>query len=169
MGHLLGYALDGQSWAEAQAIAEPLTGYWDGRGLYAEAAAWTDRVRLATEDTDGMPPGLGQPRRDLWLFFAGEQAQRQLDSGRLDAAEHTYREILAMLKAQPASPQQQATSCGRSITCSAWSRRIRGRLDEAADWYARSLAISEELGDRPEDGGQLPPARHGRAGPGAAG
>ena len=25
----------------------------------------------------------------------------------------------------------------------------RGRLDEAADWYARSLAISEELGDRP--------------------
>ncbi len=25
----------------------------------------------------------------------------------------------------------------------------RGRLDEAADWYARSLAIEEELGDRP--------------------
>ena len=25
----------------------------------------------------------------------------------------------------------------------------RGRLDEAADWYARSLAIKEELGDRP--------------------
>jgi hypothetical protein len=25
----------------------------------------------------------------------------------------------------------------------------RGRLDEAADWYARSLAIGEELGDRP--------------------
>ena len=25
----------------------------------------------------------------------------------------------------------------------------RGRLDEAEDWYARSLAIDEELGDRP--------------------
>ena len=28
--------------------------------------------------------------------------------------------------------------------------QLRGRLDEAADWYARSLAISEELGDRPK-------------------
>ena len=27
--------------------------------------------------------------------------------------------------------------------------QLRGRLDEAADWYARALAISEELGDRP--------------------
>ena len=25
----------------------------------------------------------------------------------------------------------------------------RGRLDEAEDWYAQSLAINEELGDRP--------------------
>ena len=62
MGHLLGYALDGQSWAEAQAIAQPLTLYWDGRGLSAEAAAWTDRVRLATEDADGAPR-TGQRRR----------------------------------------------------------------------------------------------------------
>ena len=61
MGHLLGYALDGQFWDEAQAIAQPLTRYWDGRGLYAEAAAWTDRVRLATEDTDGTPPDWTAP------------------------------------------------------------------------------------------------------------
>jgi Tetratricopeptide repeat len=27
--------------------------------------------------------------------------------------------------------------------------QARGRLDEAAEWYARSLAITEELGDRP--------------------
>jgi len=27
--------------------------------------------------------------------------------------------------------------------------QLRGRLDEAADWYTRSLAIKEELGDQP--------------------
>ena len=58
MGHLLGYALDSQLWERATAIVQPLTYYWDSRGLYAEAGAWTDRVRLATEDADGSPPGL---------------------------------------------------------------------------------------------------------------
>ena len=72
----------------------------------------------------------------------------RVDSGRLDEAERTYREILAMLQAQPISPQQQ----GRVAV--AYHRlgmvaQDRGRLDEAADWYARSLAIVEELGDRP--------------------
>jgi tetratricopeptide (TPR) repeat protein len=149
MGHLLGYALDSQSWAEAQAIAQPLGFYWDARGLAAEAAAWTDRARLATEDTDGVPPGLDSTAGALWLLFAGKHAQRQADSGRLDAAEHTYREILAMLQAQPASPQQQS----RVAVTFFWLGSVaqgRGRLDEAADRYTRALAIFEELGDQPE-------------------
>ena len=148
MGHLLGYALDGQLWVEAQAIAEPLTEYWDSRGLSAESAAWTDRVRLAAEDADGAPPGLDSAAGALWLFFVGAQANRQVASGRLDAAERTDGEILAMLQAQPASPQQQrhvATTYHRLGMVA----QARGRLDEAAEWYARSLAISEELGDRP--------------------
>ena len=124
----------------------PATG--TSRGLYAEAAAWTDRVRLATEDADGVPPELDSAAGDLWLFFVGAQAQRQMDSGRLDAAERTYREILAMLQAQPASPQQQG-NLAVIYHQLGMVAQDRGRLDEAADWYARSLAISEELGDRP--------------------
>jgi tetratricopeptide (TPR) repeat protein len=147
MGHLLGYALDSQAWDEAQDIAEPLSRYWYGRGLYAEAGAWTDRVRLATEDADGTPPGLDSAPGQLWLHFAGEQAQRQIDSGRLDAAERTYRETLAMLQATPTSPQQQ-----RYLATTYYQLGMvaqdRGRLDEAADWQARSLAIREELGDQ---------------------
>ena len=30
-----------------------------------------------------------------------------------------------------------------------WVARDRGRLDDAEDWYLKSLAISEELGDKP--------------------
>jgi tetratricopeptide (TPR) repeat protein len=169
MGHLLGYALDNQSWAEAQQIAEPLSSYWEGRGLYAEAAAWTDRVRLATEDAEGTPPGLDSAPGQLWLFFAGEQAQRQMNSGRLDAAERTYREILAMLQAKPASPQQgHLATTYHQLGNVAY---LQGRLDEAADWYARSLAISEELGDRPKMAasyGQLGLLAEARGSPGQA-
>jgi tetratricopeptide (TPR) repeat protein len=148
MSHLLGYALDSQSWAEALEIAAPLSRYWRGRGLYAEAGAWTDRVRLATEDADGTPPGLDSVPGRLWLFFAAEQAQRQMGSGRLDAAERTYREILTMLEANPTPPQQGNLAVMYHQL--GMVAQARGRLDEAADWYARSLAICEELGDRPK-------------------
>ncbi len=148
MGHLLGYALDQEVWVEAQDIAQPLNRYWDGRGLSAEAAAWTDRVRLATEDADGVPPRLDSAAGALWLFFTAAQAQRLAASGRLDTAGQTYREIVAMLEAQPASPQQQGQVAGTYYQLG----RVAldgGRLDEAADWYARALAIREELGNRP--------------------
>jgi tetratricopeptide (TPR) repeat protein len=70
-----------------------------------------------------------------------------MNSGRLDAAERTYREILAMLQAKPASPQQgHLATTYHQLGNVAY---LQGRLDEAADWYARSLAIREELGDRP--------------------
>jgi hypothetical protein len=57
LGALLAYALDHQLWEQAQAIAQPLTFYWDARGLDEEAEAWTDRLQVAIEDADGRPPG----------------------------------------------------------------------------------------------------------------
>ena len=140
MGHLLGYALDGQLWDEAQAIAQPLTRYWDSRGLSAEAAAWTDRVRLATEDADG-PPRTGQRRRGPVALFRRRASRRQANSGRLDAAERTYREILAMLQAQPTSPQQQRI-LRWPTTSSARSRRggggwMRPRTGTPGPWPSR--------------------------------
>jgi len=148
MGHMLGYALDGKYWAEAQAIAQPLNKYWEARGRYTEAGAWTDRVRLAVEDTNGIPPSLDHPAGSLWLFFSGSEANRQRTSGHLDAAELTYRKILAMLQAQPHSPSRQ-NRLARTHHQLGWVAQDRGRLDEAEDWYTRSLAIQDDLGDRP--------------------
>ena len=70
-----------------------------------------------------------------------------MDSGRLDAAERTCREILAMLCAQPTSPQQGNLAITYNLL--GIVAQLRGRWDEAADWYARALAIFEELGDGP--------------------
>jgi tetratricopeptide (TPR) repeat protein len=147
MGSLLGYALDHRLWEQAQHIAQPLASYWQARGLYEEADSWTDRVRLATEDHDGTAPPLDSPAGGLWLFFTGDQANRQLESGRLDQAERTYQQILASLQTQPASAQRQAR-LAISYHQLGMVNQERGELDDAEDWYTKALAIKEELGDR---------------------
>jgi len=146
MGHLLGYALDHQHWGEAQAIAQPLVYYWEARGRNPEADAWTDRVRLAVEDPDGAPPALDSTAGRLWGFFISAQATRQLYSGQLDKGERTHREFVAMLEAQPDSPfRQDRLAVGYHLIGSAALQQRR--LDEAEDWYTRSAALNEELGN----------------------
>src|SRR5919198_4212362 len=143
---LLGYALDHQMWEEARVIAWPLKDYWAACGLDEEARAWTDRVQLATEDPDGSPPKLDTPAGDLWQFITVEQANWQLRAMRLDDAEHNYHRILHMLQAQRTSPQQQSSiaTISHNLGVVAYSRR---RLEEAEDWYRKSLALREDLGD----------------------
>jgi tetratricopeptide (TPR) repeat protein len=147
MGRLLCYALDHQQWSQASEIVEPLDDYWDARGLYAEAAAWTERVRLATEDATGQPPPLGSPGANLWLFLIGSQANRLMNSGNIDAAEQTYGQILTMLQSQPESDDQQGSL---AVTYGQLGRvaQARGQLENAAGWYTRAIAISEKLGNR---------------------
>ena len=90
----------------------------------------------------------GRPDHEISSFFVGAQAHRQLESGQLDTAKRTYREILAMLQTHPVSPPQQANL---AVVYSSLGRiaQMRGRLDEAADWATQSLAIKKKLGDKP--------------------
>ena len=147
-GALLGYALDHQLWEQAGELAYPLNSYWNGRGLDDEASAWTDRVQLATEDPHGKPPRLDTPRGALWLFITVEQAGRQQQAMHLDDAEHTYHEILDMLQAQSTSPRQQDHVAAVYLRLGEVARD-RGRLEDAEDWYRKSLAIHEDLRNRP--------------------
>ena len=147
LGSLLGYALDHRLWDKAAPIAVPLDKYWTARGLNEEAGAWTDRVRLATEGPDGTPPQLDTLEGSLWLFFIGNQANREVIRNQLGDAERTYRQILTMLQAQPSPPQQQQ-SLADTYHQLGMVAKDRRRLDEAEKWYRRSLAVSEETGDK---------------------
>ena len=147
MGHMLGQALARQLWDEAQAIIRPLYSYWDARGLAEEAGAWTDQVLFATGDADGTVPHMDTPAGSLWLFTAGEQAGRQLDRLRLDDARLAYDRVRVMLEAQPPSTEQKHNLAVGYDRLSMVALR-QGRLEEAAQWWRRSLAIGEELGDR---------------------
>ena len=70
----------------------------------------------------------------------------------------------------PPSPSRSTRS---SATGPAWPisyhqlgmvAQHRGRLDDAEDWYPKSLAINEAARRPARHGQQLPPARHGRPG-----
>jgi tetratricopeptide (TPR) repeat protein len=148
LGSLLAYALRHGRWEDAQAIGQPLDDYWDARGLHEEADAWADRVRLATEDAGGRAPALDSEAGALWLFFTGAQAGRLRRSRHFDDAERPYQQILAMLQAQPASPEQQRQLAVAHNNLGVIAQH-RGRLDDAENWLSTSLAIRTELGHRP--------------------
>jgi tetratricopeptide (TPR) repeat protein len=145
LGVMLGYALDHQAWDEASTIVPVLDEYWDTRGFGGEAAAWADRILAATEDHNQAP---GQAARSLWLHAIVRQATRQQVSGKPDQAGQSYHQALAYLQSQPETEWTRANIAVIYHQLGIASYLL-GRLGEAEDWCRKSLAIKEELGNRP--------------------
>jgi tetratricopeptide (TPR) repeat protein len=145
LGSMLGHALDQRAWNDAEGIIRALDAYWDTRGLGEEAAAWADRIIDAIAHASQGPPATAE---SLWLYTLTQQAARQNDAGRPDQAAQAYRQALAWLQDQPATESIRsniaASYHGLGITA-----QDRGRLEEADDWYRKSLTLHEELGNRP--------------------
>ncbi|MFF2735454.1 tetratricopeptide repeat protein [Streptomyces cyaneofuscatus] len=148
LGAMLGNALAGGQWEEAQSIMEPLDGFWDISGLAQEARSWADRACLAVETPDGAPPDAGTPAGDLWMFAAGSHANRQTAAGQLDDAEHTHLTILQALVSQASSPRQRLLIAVSHHQLGMVAQG-RGRWEEAEGWYRKSLVIEEGLGNAP--------------------
>jgi tetratricopeptide (TPR) repeat protein len=152
LGSMLSYALAHRLWEDAQMIVEPLELYWDAQGSEAEADAWADQILLATENADGTPPEIESPAGALWLFIAGAQAHRQARLFRLDEAERAHRQIQARLEALDPSPQQRRNL---AITYHHLGvvGELRGLLDAAEIWHRKSLALHQELDNKPGTAG----------------
>ena len=146
-GNLLSYALDHAHWENAQDIIQTLSTYWTARGLDEEADEWCERSCHATTAPDGRHPDLDSLSGALWLFSTGSRAGRQLSRGRLDSAEKSYRQMLAMLQPQPSSPDRERHLAVVYHQLGAVAHRRR-RLDEAKDFYRKSQALYEDLGDQ---------------------
>ena len=145
LGAMLGRALDHHAWQDAGNIVQALDEYWDTRGLGEEAAAWADRILAATAGPGRHP---AQKARSLWLHTTIHQASRQKDAGQPARAAHSYRQALAYLQDQP---ETESTRASISVLFNqlGMTAQIMGRLDEADDWYRKSLAMKEKLGNRP--------------------
>jgi tetratricopeptide (TPR) repeat protein len=142
---MLGHALDQHAWHDADSIVRPLDDYWDTQGLGEEAAAWADRILAATGGPGQATP---EPARSLWLYTIGRQAIRQNDAGQPDRAAQAYRQALAWLQEQPET-EWTRQSIAVSYHQLGRTAQDRGRLEEADDWYRKSLTIKKGLGDRP--------------------
>jgi tetratricopeptide (TPR) repeat protein len=148
LGAVLAACLDAQRYGEAQAILQPLTEYWERRGLTQEAVAWMDRCLARLEGADGTPPPLDAPSGALWLFVLSHRATRQLAAGELDAAQATYEALRNSLEGQPESGErsQRLGTLYRQLGIVA---HLRGELDRAEAWHRQALTVDEQLGDRP--------------------
>ena len=144
---MLGHALDRHAWHNASGIVRALDSFWDTRGFVQETSAWADRILAATEPGQ-TPAAMEGPAGSLWLYTTIHQAGRQRRAGQLEQAGQTYQQALAYLKQQP---ETTWTRSGIAVLYHhlGLAAQVRGRLDEADDWYRKSLTISEELGDRP--------------------
>jgi tetratricopeptide (TPR) repeat protein len=146
MGRLLGQALVSRRYVEAQALMQPLDEFWNARGLAVEADGWVDRCRAALEQADGTAPALDGAAGGLWLFAVGARANRAYGAGDLDAAAATYDALRVTLEAsrdEAAEPRLSTTYHQLGMVA-----QDRGDLAAAEDWYRKSLAIDEALGDQ---------------------
>jgi tetratricopeptide (TPR) repeat protein len=147
LGAMLGHALDHQAWTEAVHIVRALDKYWSTRGLRGEADAWADRI-LATTTSPGQDAhARGSVAGLLWLHAALNQANRQKDAGQLDKAERSYERALAYLQDEPKT-DLTLTNIAILYHQLGMTAQDRGRLDDADDWYRKSLSIRENLGNR---------------------
>jgi tetratricopeptide (TPR) repeat protein len=142
---MLGHALDHHAWADADRIVRPLDAYWDAQGLGEEAAAWADRILAAIAD-----PGHAthEGARSLQAYSISHQGQRLRNAGQPDRAARAYRQLLAWLQEQPETEQVRQGIAAAYHQLGVTSQD-QGRLDEAEDWYRKSLAVEEGLGNRP--------------------
>jgi tetratricopeptide (TPR) repeat protein len=147
LGSLLGYALDHQMWAHAEAIVPPLNAYWDIRGLTEEAGEWVNRTRRAVEDPYGTPPDLATVAGRLWRGLVFAEASRRLRAGQLDDAEDTYQSVLHAIQQYPAMPDYRLAVANTHHQLGRICQE-RGQWDQAESWYRQALVVFEEMGDR---------------------
>jgi tetratricopeptide (TPR) repeat protein len=145
LGAMLGHALDHHAWNDGDGIVRALNAYWDTRGLAGEANDWTDRILEATVGHDQIPSASAS---SLWLYAISIRAARQMEAGLPDQARQTYQDALTYLRDQP------ETNWNRYHIAVTYHQLgnaafLRERLDEADDWYRKSLTVREELGDHP--------------------
>lgn len=147
---MLQEALQRALYAPAQAILQPINEFWNTRGLYAEARAWTDRLldllESRVESKAGPSPDVETDAGGLWLFAAGSKANRSHLAGDLAVAEKMYDDIrIALEKSRSEAAKSNLATIYHQLGIVA---QKRGDLDAAEIRYKKSLEITEALGNR---------------------
>jgi tetratricopeptide (TPR) repeat protein len=144
--HMLQEALGRGLYAQAQDILLPVNEFWNARGLYAEARAWTDRLLELLDFEASTAPDVETDAGAFWLFAVGSQANRFHLAGDLAMAEEMYDAIrIALEQSQSEAAKNNLATIYHQLGIVA---QKRGDLDAAENRYKKSLQITEALGNR---------------------
>jgi tetratricopeptide (TPR) repeat protein len=141
----LGLALESGQWDNAQLLIQPLAQVYRMQKRFAELR----RLRRQILETVGQTAeeAAGRGAADLWLYLLGTEANEAVDRREL-----TYAEDLNQQLYQHLISQEGGDSDPRTAAVSHQFGLIalhRWRLDEAAGWFQKSLAIIEPVDDDP--------------------
>ena len=140
----LGLSLEAGQWDNAQLLTQPLAQVYRMQKRYPELR----RLRRQLLDVTGATAGEAETNgaTDLWLYLLGTEASECIETNELDRADNLNRQLLEYF-----TSRSDAEEDPRSAAVYHQMGEValkRWRLDEAEDWYSRSLAIIESGEDR---------------------
>ena len=140
----LGLALESRQWDNAQLLTQPLAQVYRMQKRYPELR----RLRRQLLDVTGATAADAEANgaAELWLYLLGTEASECIETNELDRADSLNRQLLDYFASQPeAETNPQAAAVYHQMGEVALKR---WQLDEAEEWYSKSLAIIESGEDR---------------------
>ena len=140
----LGLSLEARQWDNAQLLTQPLAQVYRMQKRYPELR----RLRRQLLDVTGATAGEAEANgaTDLWLYLLGTEASECIETNELDRADTLNRQLLEHFSSRSdAEDDPQAAAVYHQVGEVALKR---WRLDEAEEWYSKSLAIIESGEDR---------------------
>ena len=138
----LGLALEAKQWASAQILVQPLAQVYQMQKRYPELRRLRRQLlETVAPNNGGASEAESEGGIDLWLYLVGTEASEAADLGELDYGEELDRQLLAYLASQPESEEDpRVAAVNHQLGVIA---KRRWRLDEAEEWFLKSLAIIE--------------------------
>ena len=140
----LGLALESQQWDNAQLLTQPLAQVYRMQKRYPELR----RLRRQLLDVTGVTAAEAEANgaAELWLYLLGTEASECVETNELSRADDLNRQLLDYFTAQPDADSDPRTAAVYhqmgEVALKRW------QLDQAEEWYTKSLAIIEDGEDR---------------------
>ena len=140
----LALSLESGQWDNAQLLTQPLAQVYRMQKRYPELR----RLRSQLLDVTGTSAEEAEAKGaiELWLYLLGTESSECIETNELGRADSLNRQLLDYFTVQPEADSDPRTAAVYhqmgEVALKRW------QLDEAGEWYTKSLAIIEEGEDR---------------------
>ena len=139
----LGLALEGQQWDAAQVLVQPLAQVYRMQKRYPELRRLRRQLlQDVVPDGGGATEADSKGAIDLWLYLLGTEASEATEQLNLEYAQDLNQQMMDYLESLPdkeADPRVAAVYHQMGVL-----EQHRWHLDDAEEWYQKSLAIIEK-------------------------